>query len=233
MLMKQLRSYGDERTIAFCAFCGRKTGTRDHCPSRVFLDEPYPENLPVVPACSACNSSFSADEEYLACLVSCVIAGSTDPDTLPREKTRRILNAKPLLRMRIEQARSVSDSDGATIFKPEHERIVAVITKLAQGHALFELHESCPHTPDEINFVPLSLMSKAQREAFEHPEASSIWPEVGSRAMQRLVEGTDLTVDSWIVVQPERYRFYASVSSDVDVRIVIQEYLACHVRWEY
>src|SRR3972149_4322214 len=98
--MEQLTNFGDKRTLAFCAFCGGKTGTRDHCPSRVFLDEPYPENLPIVPACSSCNAGFSADEEYLACFVSCVIAGSTDPEAMAREKTKRILKEKPLLRAR-------------------------------------------------------------------------------------------------------------------------------------
>ena len=39
--MQQLPCYGDQRTLAFCAFCGGKTGTCDHCPSKVFLDEPY------------------------------------------------------------------------------------------------------------------------------------------------------------------------------------------------
>ena len=228
--MKQIRSYGDDRTLAFCAFCGGETGTRDHCPSRIFLDEPYPENLAVVPACSTCNSGFSPDEEYLACLVSCVIAGSTVPETLPRAKIRRIMSDKPLLRARIEQARLVSD--GTTTFKPDHERVAAVVTKLAKGHALYELHEACTNAPDDINVMPLALMGEAQREAFEHPQMSSIWPEVGSRAMQRLVEGADLTIDGWIVVQPERYRYHASVSNCIDVRIVIHEYLAGHVRWE-
>ena len=105
--MEQLPSYGDQRTLAFCAFCGGETGTRDHCPSRVFLDAPYPDNLPVVPACSACNGSFSEDEEYLACLISCVLAGSTDPDAVPREKIKKILDRKSALRARIEQSRSV------------------------------------------------------------------------------------------------------------------------------
>jgi len=227
--MKNMHSYGDERTLAFCAFCGGETGTRDHCPSRIFLDEPYPENLPVVPACSTCNSTFSADEEYLACLVSCVTVGSTDPATLPREKTRRILNNKPLLRARIEQTRSVFD--GTTIFKAERERVEAVITKLAQGHSLYELHVSCINNPDEIKFMPLSLMNKDQREEFEYPEVARMWPEVGSRRMQRLVTGTDLTAYGWIDVQHGRYRFHASVGNVVDVRIVIHEYLACHIRW--
>lgn len=229
--MKQLPSYGDERILAFCAFCGGETGTRDHCPSRVFLDEPYPDNLPVVPACSSCNAGFSADEEYLACLVSCVIAGSTDPEAMPREKTNLILKAKPFLRARIEKARSVSD--GTTVFNPEHERVSAVVTKLAQGHVLYELHESCARAPDDVRCWPLSLMSNTERKAFENPEPFDVWPEVGSRAMQRLINGTDVTPGGWLNVQPGRYRFHASQGSGVDVRIVIHEYLACHVHWDY
>jgi hypothetical protein len=228
--MKQLTSYGDERTLAFCAFCGGETGTRDHCPSRVFLDEPFPENLPVVSACATCNAGFSEDEEYLACLVSCVSAGSTDPDVMPREKTKRILGQKPALRARIEKSRSVSN--GTTVFNPEHERVSAVITKLAQGHALYELHESCARAPDDVTYVPLPLMADAQREAFENPESVGAWPEVGSRAMQRLIVGTDLAPGGWLDVQPGRYRFHALQSGGVDVRLVIHEYLACHVHWE-
>ncbi len=51
----KLQIYGNERCLAFCAFCGGETGTRNHYPSRVFLDEPFPDNLPVVPACSKCR----------------------------------------------------------------------------------------------------------------------------------------------------------------------------------
>jgi hypothetical protein len=82
--VQHVSTYADQRILAFCAFCGGETGTRDHCPSRVLLDEPLPSNLPVVPACAACNSSFSGDEEYVACLISCVVAGSTDPEAMSR-----------------------------------------------------------------------------------------------------------------------------------------------------
>lgn len=228
--MKQLPNYGDRRTLAFCAFCGSETGTRDHCPSRVFLDEPYPENLPIVPACFACNSGFSEDEEYFACLLSCVIAGSTDPEAIHREKTKRILKEKPFLRARIEQTRSVLD--GTTIFTPECKRVSAIVTKLAQGHALYELNESYAHSPDEVNYLPLALMNSEQRESFETPVSADVWPEVGSRAMQRLLIGIDFR-DGWLDVQPGRYRYHTSYSNGVDVRIVIHEYLACHVHWEY
>ena len=229
--MEQVPNYGDERTLAFCAFCSGETGTSDHCPSRVFLDDPYPENLPVVPACRKCNASFSLHEEYFACLISCIIAGSTNPDAMPREKTKRILSEKPFLRARIEQARSVSD--GRTIFTPDQERISAVVIKLAQGHALYELHESCARQPDNFSCVPLELMSDQERFDFENPRGSAVWPEVGSRAMQRLVAvDRDASPSGWLDVQPGRYRFHASIGNGVEIRIVIHEYIGCFVHWK-
>ena len=229
--MQQFPSNGDRRTLAFCAFCGGETGTRDHCPSKVLLDEPYPENLPVVPACRACNSSFSADEEYLACLVSCVIAGSTDPQLMLRGKVSRILREKPALRAMLEKAKS--EADGKTTFVPDQERVSAVFIKLAQGHALYELHETCARKPDEFSCAPLELLSDQQRENFENPEASAAWPEVGSRAMQHLVVvGSDVSSSGWLDVQLGRYRLHASRGNGIEVRIVVHEYLACFVQWE-
>jgi hypothetical protein len=232
--MIQVPVYGDERQLAFCAFCGGKTGTRDHCPSRVLLDEPYPENLPVVPACAKCNAGFSSDEQYLACLISCVLSGSTDPANVARPKISRILSENPKLRARIERSRT--ESSMGIVFNPEHQRVSNVITKLAQGHSLYELHEPHPEQPDSIQITPLALMSDAERESLESPciEGLSIWPEVGSRAMHRIVLGSEESSPDapWLVVQPGLYRFRASVDSGVSVRIVIQEYLACTVRWD-
>jgi hypothetical protein len=51
----------DERLKGICAYCGARPESRDHVPSRVLLDKPYPENLPVVEACFKCNGEFSAD----------------------------------------------------------------------------------------------------------------------------------------------------------------------------
>ena len=229
--MQHVTNYGDERVLAFCVFCGGETGTRDHCPSRVLLDEPLPANLPVVPACAVCNKGFSADEEYLACFVSCVLVGSTDPDAAPREKIRRLLATKPTLRARIEQARR--SQNNRIEFFPEHERIRRVMLKLARGHALYELHEPRIDEPTEFTCVPLSVLSDTQRNDFEMPSSSSVWPEVGSRAMQRLVEGTDVRSDGWIKVQPGRYRYCAQLSDGIDIRIVVHEYLACKVQWEF
>lgn len=154
--MEQLPNYGVVRTLAYCAFCGGQTGTKDHCPSKVFLDEPLPTNLFVAATCFECNNGFSADEEYLACLIACVVAGASEPKNIEREKIRRILTAKPALKARIEQSQSMPD--GRATFMPEWDRVRKVLIKLAKGHALYELHELCTEEPDYFALQPLTLM---------------------------------------------------------------------------
>jgi len=228
----QIPNFGDSRQMVSCVFCGGPVETRDHVPSKVFLDEPYPTNLPIVPSCKLCNSGFSLDEEYVACLVECVLAGSTDPRLVKRKKIKRILEKKPALASKLSDARQETES--GTIFTIEMERVRNVVLKLARGHAAFELNEPQLDNPSDISFLPFPSMNPAIREIFEGSPGSSgpllAWPEVGSRAMQRLVEG--LPEDSsWIIAQPGRYRYITSVDGSAIVRIVISEYLACQVEW--
>lgn len=226
--MKQLRNFGDERQVAQCAYCGRTTQTRDHVPSRVLLDEPYPDNLPVVPACLECNLGFSGNEEYVACLIDCSIAGSASPDKVGRPKVQRILSDKPALAARIASAsRDIRDD---THFSVESNRVESLILKLGRGHALFELNEPQYDEPAHLGFMPMQLMSEDARLKFEHPPKATIWPEIGSRAMQRL-DMLHNSSSEWIVVQPGRYRYMAFVKDAVVVRIVLSEYLACEVKW--
>jgi len=49
--MQQFRCDGDDRNKGFCVHCGGPSETIDHVPSKVLLDEPYPENLMAAPAC--------------------------------------------------------------------------------------------------------------------------------------------------------------------------------------
>ncbi|HEY4951691.1 MAG TPA: hypothetical protein VIH88_15250 [Candidatus Acidoferrales bacterium] len=84
MTKDQLKSYADERLIAGCIYCGGNTESWDHVPSRVLLDEPCPENLPVVLACDACNRGYSLDEQYFACLVECARTGSVETAQRPK-----------------------------------------------------------------------------------------------------------------------------------------------------
>lgn len=224
---KFIPSYSDSRFLDNCAFCGRGTETRDHCPSRIFLDEPYPPDLPVVPACRNCNNGFSIDEEYLACLISCVLAGDCEPENIERSKISRILRERKGLKERLEQVRQ-SNTDG-TLFMPEMERTKTVVVKLAQGHALHELGESQHNDPNQVVIRPLSLLTEEERNWFEHPPGANIWPEVGSRAMQRMALHGGLS--PWIDIQPGRYRYHARADAAVEIRIVLHEYLAAYCCW--
>jgi hypothetical protein len=229
--MEQIRNYGDDRQLTWCVYCGGAIETRDHIPSKVLLDDPLPENLPVVPACLACNSGFAPDEDYFACLIECVLAGSTDLEKLTRAKVKRILARAPALAKRIEAARKEQADD--IIFAVEHERVKTVVLKHARGHAAFDLNEPQHSDPTAVAIRPLGLMSSTERAAFEIPGTGLIapWPEVGSRMMQRLVEGR-IEAGGWIVVQRGRYRYAASVDAGVSIRLVFSEYLGCEVAWD-
>lgn len=227
--MEQLKSYADERLVTSCVYCGHFTETRDHVPSRILLDEPYPQNLPVVPSCAACNVGLSLDEEYLACLIDCVLAGSVED--VQRAKIKRILQQKPSLAAKLSQSRTIM-LDGTISFTIEHERVQNVALKLARGHAAFELSEPKREGPSHVYCVPLTSLDEQSRSQFETPPQVAVWPEVGSRAMRRLVVAQDEVCNGWINVQPGRYRYLASAQGSVLVRCVISEYLACEVLWE-
>jgi hypothetical protein len=81
----------DERHGAYRVFCSAEPTTREHVVSRILLDDPLPENLPLVYSCQECNNGFSSDEEYLACLIDCVVSGSTDHMLVQRQKVRASL----------------------------------------------------------------------------------------------------------------------------------------------
>jgi hypothetical protein len=188
--------------------------------------------LPVVPACTACNAGFSLDEEYFACIVECALRGSVE--AVQRPKIRRILQDKPFLAARLAQARTVAN-DGVVTFAVEQDRVNNVVLKLARGHAAFELSEPQYDSPRHISCVPLMSLGEDARQSFETPPPSplSIWPEIGSRAMQRLLVADGQAENSdWLDVQPGSYRYFALAEGPVLVRIVVSEYLACEVLWE-
>ena len=230
--MEYLNSYADDGLVIGCIHCGACTDTRDHVPSRVLLDEPYPENLPVLPACAQCNEGFSLDEEYVACLVECARTGSVD--AVQRPKIHRILNDSPALAARIKRARTVA-ATGEVSFRAENARVRNVAVKLARGHAAYELSEQKLDPPSHVMFVPLHTLSNEACEHFENPPQPSAFPEVGTRAMQRMVismAGPTVLGPDWINVQKRQYRYLAIAEDAVMVRFVMGEYLAREVIWD-
>jgi hypothetical protein len=241
--LEPLKNFADDRLIVGCIYCGGQEQTREHVPSRVFLDAPLPENLPIVGACRSCNNGFSLDEEYLACLVESVIAGSANPESIKRPRVANILRRAPALRARIEAAKTCAH--GQTQFTIEPERVKNVVVKLARGHAAFELSQPCKEEPASVWWRPLALMDEEQRDEFESSHVIEGYGEIGSRGMQRLLvaqfviqsdssepEMAGLLINDWVEVQEGRYRYHAiDYGNAVRIKLVIGEYFACEVVW--
>jgi len=212
-----------------CVYCGGVPETRDHVPSKILLDDPFSDNTPVVGACRECNQGFSLHEEYVACLLEAVIVGDTAPTSKMRSKVQKALERGQLLAARIKN--SSIEIEESIWWKPESERMEIVIRKLAQGHAAFELSETVLGEPYHLDFRPFPLMNEGERSEFERMPEPSLWPEVGSRAMIQAATNLPGRIDPWRVIQPQRYRYALCWDSEIIIKIVMSEYLACEVRW--
>lgn len=222
----------DDRFKGSCVYCGMVPSTRDHVPSKVLLDEPYPNNLPVVESCLECNQGFSADEEYLACFLECVIHGTTTPDQRFRPQVSTILENKSPLRVRIEKSKTIDGSNGL-VWNPEAGRVEEIVMKLARGHIANELgNMHIDEPPQFIAINPFPLISAEQQTEFNTISGEiSGWPEILSRAFISISEDRPSAYDSWNNLQDGNYRYSIRQSAGDEVRLVIREYLACVVVW--
>lgn len=235
--MQNIEEFVDKRQKSWCIHCGgwiaELETSRDHVPSKSLLREPYPANLPVVRVCKRCNESFAFDEEYLIAFLGAVLAGTTDPDSQSDSKVARILKRNEKLRARIERAKTeyeTQSGENRIVWKQEEERIKRIILKNARGHAFFEYGEPMLDPPAHIWAAPLESLTAEKRADFENVSAGSVWPEVGSRMMTRVITGQDLS-GGWIVVQDGVYRYALAQIGVMLVRAVLYEYLAAEVFW--
>lgn len=228
--MIQIKTFSDERHDMLCAYCCRDLPTtRDHVPSKILLDKPFPENLPVVPCCLLCNQNFSLDEEYFACLIECALSGTTNPASIKRKSIRKILSKKESLRQKLAAAQT--EIAGRIFFKTEINRVKNVVLKLAKGHAKFENTENLLDEPKYLTFKPLLLMSEVEKNFFFSINKPAILPEIGSRMSQRVLIEANSIQPYWIIIQPDNYQYTTSIDNDVSVKIVIRNYLAIEVKW--
>ena len=236
--MRQSDDCSDDRNQCLCIHCGESLEeedmSREHAPTRGLLDRPLPDNLPVVHACQRCNSGFSDDEAYLVALIACVLTGSTELDRDRFPVAAGILDHSAELKARIERMRRVQLTlwgNPEVEWTAELDRVANVVVKNARCHAFHELGEPLRFAPSYAGFSPLCLMSGDWRDGFEQTVAgSALWPEVGSRMMQRVVMG-DLD-RGWVTVKEGVYRYMVfQQPGETLVRSVIREYLATEVSW--
>jgi hypothetical protein len=230
--MRQIKTFSDQRLDEMCSYCGGIPETADHVPSRILLDNPFPDNLPVVPCCEKCNQDFSLDEEYFACAIECILHGTTNLDKLQREKIKSILSKKLQLKERIENSFVFQGDE--ILYKIEEGRFRKVVTKLAKGHAKYENSEPQFEEPLSIVMKPLISMTIDETANFFSSQKVNKLPEVGSRALQNILIDLENNVHThWTTVQENNYKY--SVTNDFGqliVRIVIWNYLGVEVIWE-
>ena len=76
-------------------------------------------------------------------------------------------------------------------------------------------------------------MSEEQHRLFFslENEVGGLYPEIGSRAFINVLTGKPTAYDQWHVVQADRYAYAVGQSCGDWVKIVLSDYLACHVAW--
>lgn len=242
--LKQRPFLGDQRKISSCLYCNYQgdTFTREHSPSKVFLDGPLPENLPITYSCSECNSSFSKDEEYLAAIIECMRCNTYEIEGLERKKVKKILEKNQRLHREIKNA--FESTKGAIAI--DLKRTNNIILKLARGHLTFEMCEIalCPPTALGISFI--HNMNEEERYEFESLVEADVLYEISRVSMELAVIEYSLysekenkhvkvrkIVYPWQDVQDGRYRYMCAFNSGLlIVRVVISEFMFAEVIWD-
>jgi hypothetical protein len=134
-------------------------------------------------------------------------------------------------------AAALESGEGIRPLKYEASRVSRVIAKIADGHLLYEANEWFPLGDASVSIGLLPLISSEEMKRFEEIPERHSFPEIGSRAFQRLLvidTGTDKFIsdeeNGWQIVQPNRYRYLVDYENQT-VKIAFSEYLACVVSW--
>lgn len=233
--MKQrLRNIGDNRKIDRCLFCNRYNVelTREHTPSKILLDEPLPENLPITYTCKDCNSSFSIDEEYFACILEASKCHSIWLDDLVRFKVRRTLQKNKELYKTIAN----SFDQETKRFSFDLKRLKHIAIKLAICHLAFEMNEIVNDNPNYFDFFLRDEVNDRKIEDFDTLIEISVICEI-SKCYENMIilessQDTRLFY-AWQIVQEGQYRYMCAFSDDkYIVRIVIGEYTFFEMHWD-
>ena len=122
---------------------------------RCLLEHEYPDNLPTLPCCRACNAERSLDEEYFRVALAQVGFHPLLQEKLsPGGVVDRALERRPTLDDRIVKALYVK-SDGGVYSAPEMDRMERVAQKIAFG--LFCHRYELGRVPDIGDFKPAPL----------------------------------------------------------------------------
>lgn len=231
--MRQVVKYYDARQDDFCVYCGnslKKFKTLDHVPSKILMDEPYPENLPKVNSCNNCNQSFSTNELYFSCIIEYLICQSTDIESFQRERIIKKLRQKPRIRSEIENKLFIKNN---LLFYPFDDiKFLEVLRKLLLGHLAFEF--SIP-TINQLERVEVKLRSEISDwdfQKFKDSQTIEIAPEVGSRAMGAFLMNDYNLKNEWKSVDKNFYEYLVEQNTnEFTVKIIIRNTILIRGDW--
>jgi hypothetical protein len=225
----------NRRFVSYCIYCGGIADTREHIPSRVFLDEPYADDMAVVPACNHCNMGYSSDEEYLACyldVLKCTINGNSEH---LRVKTKKAFEHSPSLEPYIRKM--ISKESDCTKFQCPNDKLEKVLSKLAIGHLANFYDRRADEYSLKVSFSFEPMLSEDEYADFNKFAEIQKVDGLMSDAIENILvfQGFDGTVAAfmpWIDVQTGNYRYQAYYDDKIDtlvVKIVIFEFLYAEV----
>lgn len=220
-----------------CIYCSKPARTREHVPSKTLLIEPFPENLPTIPACFECNNGFSADEEYFICFLE-VLKSKVYGNYSISEHVNGILSKKEVLYRLIES--QISCKDAYIHLSFDINRFTRIIAKLAIGHASYEYDDLNFDGATDLRFEFAPNISEKYKAEFKRPQLLNVIPEISSRfscnacIIQNVDTGEEFTLSDWIIVQEQRYSYNVSLndSGGVSVKMIILDFLYCQVDFD-
>lgn len=227
----------ERNSVNGCIYCGSRADTREHTPSKAFLTEPFPDNLPTVPACFKCNNGFSFDEDYVACYLD-VLKSTVYSGYSIKGKVDERLQKQPTLNALIKK--QIELKNGKVKFHYDESRFINVLIKLARSHAGYEFdYVNFDYDPD-IWYDFRFRMSEEQIKEFNSIAVIDKMPDLGARVYNRLCIVDDpetgkilQTFLEPVYVQEGEYRYNVYFDNeDICVKIVIGEILYCVVRFE-
>jgi len=234
-----------------CIYCGQKADSREHVPSRVFIQKPYPENLSIVPSCSKCNNGYSLDEIFLYLCIE-KLKKCYYPDYEFCDETISRLKKYKNIADEVDSLIKNLENQGLLSINPytlTDARINNVFEKLALGHAVYEL--SVGYKSDswsgKCNSIYYKFLPNLSADEIEEIDScfildNELLPEIGSRIYDKiyiikatLEEGREfsLCLLDWVDIQDKAYRYTCYVfGSTIIVKIVISEFLYAVITFE-
>lgn len=134
-----------------CIYCGKKSNSRDHIPSKNLF--PFVQNLKLitVPACIECNNGYSADEVFFRDQIVALTSGkSITAEYMLDTKIKRSIRRKPALALEMFSRMSLVDHYSGGIYLGKKtavqmtdvvwERLHRILTKILRDYFIIILN---------------------------------------------------------------------------------------------